>query len=89
MQPGSLRDKQLQSLAKENRKGIVGSETDWLEWKSALDVFVGEAPSTRRLSVGWSATSKSASGVVRGTTELPLADTPVAFDGFKHDLDLS
>ena len=38
MQPGSLSDEQLQSLAKEIRDDSVSSETDWLEWKSALDL---------------------------------------------------
>ena len=37
MQPGSLSDEQLQSLAKEIRDDSVSSETDWLEWKSALE----------------------------------------------------
>ena len=38
MQPESLSDEQLRSLAQEVHSGIVGSETDWLEWKSALDL---------------------------------------------------
>lgn len=38
MQPGSLSDEQLRSLAKKIHAGVVGSETDWLEWKSALDL---------------------------------------------------
>ena len=54
-----------------------------------LYVLVGKAPSTRRLSVRWSATSKSASGVERGTVELRLADAPVAFNSIEHDLNLS
>ena len=54
-----------------------------------LYVIVGKAPSTRRLSVSWSATSKSASGVERGTTELPLTDKPVTFNSIEHDLNLS
>ena len=54
-----------------------------------LYIFVGKAPSTRRLSVSWNATSTSASGVERGTTELPLTDTPVAFNSIEHDLNLS
>ena len=54
-----------------------------------LYVLVGKAPSTRRLSVSWSATSKSVSGVARGTIELSLTDRPVAFDSIKHDLGLS
>ena len=43
MQPGSLSDEQLQSLAKEISDGIVDSETDWLEWKSALDLTKAKA----------------------------------------------
>ena len=43
MQPRSLSDEQLQTLAKEIRDGIVGIETDWLEWKSALDLNKAEA----------------------------------------------
>ncbi|MCY3661628.1 MAG: hypothetical protein OXH28_02235 [bacterium] len=38
MQPGSLSDEQLRSLAQEIRAGSVGSETDWLEWKRSLDL---------------------------------------------------
>lgn len=38
MQPGSLSDEQLRSLAKEIRNGVTDVETDWLEWKSALDL---------------------------------------------------
>lgn len=38
MQPRSLSDEQLRSLAREIHAGSVGSETDWLEWKSALDL---------------------------------------------------
>ena len=38
MQPGSLSDEQLRSLTKEVHAGIVGSETDWIEWKSTLDL---------------------------------------------------
>ena len=41
-----------------------------------LYVLAGEAPSTRQLSAGWSATSKSASGVASGVIELPLSDRP-------------
>ena len=43
MQPGSLSDEQLQSLAKEISDGIVDSEMDWLEWKSALDLTKAKA----------------------------------------------
>ncbi len=43
MQPESLSDAQLRSLAKEIHDGIIGSETDWLEWKSALDLAKAEA----------------------------------------------
>ena len=43
MQPRSLSDEQLQSLTKEIHEGIAGSETDWLEWKSALDLARAEA----------------------------------------------
>ena len=43
MQPGSLSDEQLRSLAREIHAGIVGSETDWLEWKSALDLTTAAA----------------------------------------------
>ena len=43
MQPGSLSDEQLRSLAKEIHDGIHGSETDWLEWKSALDLTTARA----------------------------------------------
>ena len=53
-----------------------------------LYILVGKAPSPRQLSVGWSATSKNVSGVARGTIELPLTDSPVAFDSIKHDLRL-
>ena len=54
--------------------------------KGPLYVLVGEAPSTRQLSVGWSATSTSASGVARGATELSLSNRPVSFDDIEHDL---
>ena len=43
MQPGSLSDEQLRSLAKEIRAGSVGSETDWLEWKRSLDLTAAPA----------------------------------------------
>ena len=43
MQPESLSDAQLRSLAKEIHDGIIGSETDWLEWKSALDLAKAKA----------------------------------------------
>ena len=49
-------------------------------------VLVGEAPSTRQLSVGWSATSTSVSGVTRGAIQLPLSDRPVPLDSIEHDL---
>ena len=51
-----------------------------------LYVLVGEAPSTRQLSAGWSATSKSASGVASGVIELPLSDRPIMLDDIEHDL---
>ena len=54
-----------------------------------LHVLVGEAPSTRQLSVGWRATSTSVSGVARGAIELPLSDRPVPLDDIEHDLALS
>lgn len=54
-----------------------------------LYIFVDKDPSTRRLSVSWSATSKSVSGVARGTIELALTDSPVEFDSIEHDLRLS
>ncbi len=43
MQPGSLSDEQLWSLARQIHSGTVGSETDWLEWKSALDLTTAAA----------------------------------------------
>ena len=52
-------------------------------------VLVGEARSTRQLSVGWKATSTSVSGVARGAIELPLSDRPVPLDNIEHDLGLS
>ncbi|MDE0666776.1 MAG: ATP-binding protein [Acidimicrobiaceae bacterium] len=52
-------------------------------------VLVGEAPSTRHLSVRWSATSTSVSGVKRGSIHLPLSDGPVLLDSIEHDLGLS
>ena len=58
-------------------------------YSDPLNILVGRAPSTRQLSVGWSATSKNVSGVARGTIELPLTDSPVALDSIKHDLRLS
>ena len=54
-----------------------------------LYVLVGEAPSTRQLSVGWRATSTSVSGVARGVIELPLWDRPVPLDSIEHGLGLS
>ena len=54
-----------------------------------LYVLVGEARSTRQLSVGWKATSTSVSGVARGAIELPLSDRPVPLDNIEHDLGLS
>lgn len=54
--------------------------------KGPLYVLVGEAPSTRQLSVGWSATSTSVSGVARSATELTLSDRPISFDDIEHDL---
>ena len=51
-----------------------------------LYVLVGEAPSTRQLSAGWSATSTSISGVARGAIQLPLSDWPVSLDSIEHDL---
>ena len=54
-----------------------------------LYVLVRKDPSTRRLSVSWSATSKSANGVARGTIELRFSDRSVAFDSIEHDLNLS
>ena len=51
-----------------------------------LYVLVGEAPSTRQLSAGWSATSKSVSGVASGVIELPLSDRRVLLDDIDHDL---
>ena len=57
-------------------------------YSDPLYVLVGKAPSTRQLSVNWSATSTNVSGVARGTIELPLTDSPVAFDSIKHDLRL-
>lgn len=54
-----------------------------------LYVLVGEAPSTRQLSVGWRATSTSVSGVARGAIHLPLSDGPVLLDSIEHDLGLS
>ena len=54
-----------------------------------LCVLVGEARSTRQLSVGWKATSTSVSGVARGAIELPLSDRPVPLDNIEHDLGLS
>jgi hypothetical protein len=40
-----------------------------------LDAFylLGEATATKALTGSWTATSKSVSGVVRGTIELPVA----------------
>ena len=43
MQPGSLSDEQLRSLAKEIRDGVTATETDWLEWKRALDLTTAAA----------------------------------------------
>ena len=43
MQPQSLSDDQLRSLAREIRAGSVGSETDWLEWKRSLDLTTAPA----------------------------------------------
>lgn len=43
MQSGSLSDERLRSLAKEIHDGIHVSETDWLEWKSALDLTTARA----------------------------------------------
>ena len=54
-----------------------------------LYVLVGEAPSTRQLSIGWSATSTSVSGVARGAIHLPLSDRPVPLDSIEPDLGLS
>lgn len=54
-----------------------------------LCVLVREAPSTPQLSVRWTATSTSVSGVTRGAIELPLSDRPVPLDGIEHDLGLS
>ena len=54
-----------------------------------LCVLVGEARSTRQLSVGWRATSTSVSGVARGAIELPLSDGAVPLDNIEHDLGLS
>ena len=51
-----------------------------------LYVLVGEAPSARQLLVGWSATSKSVSGVATGVIELPLSGGPISFDDIEHDL---
>lgn len=51
-----------------------------------LYVLVAAAPSTRQLSVSWSATSTSVSGVARGVIELPLSNRPVPPDSIEHDL---
>lgn len=51
-----------------------------------LYVLIGEAPSTRRLSADWRATSKSVSGAASGVIELPLSERPVMLDDIEHDL---
>ena len=51
-----------------------------------LYVLIGEAPSTRQLSIGWTATSKSVSGVASGVIEVPLPESPVLLDDIEHDL---
>ena len=54
----------------------------------SLYVLVGEAPSTRQLSIRWRATSTSVSGVAKGAIQLPLSDGPVSLDSVEHDLGL-
>ena len=75
----------------EEAKAFVTWEVGDLRPEQTLDtdplyVLVGKAPFARQLSVSWRATSKSVSGVARGTIELPLTDRPLAFDSIEHDL---
>ena len=57
-----------------------------LHMSDPLYILVSEAPSKRQLSIDWSATSRSVSGVARGVLELPLSDEPVLLDDIDHDL---